>query len=90
MAVTPNTDTTSIDSDIHDPTTIVSTPLPRERRAPTTEALDDLARVRTPLWRRLTALVSLGSMVVIVGTLLAALLGISALLLMMILERAAG
>lgn len=47
-------------------------------------------RVRTPWWRRLTALVSLGSLVVIAGITLAAVAGASALLLLMFLERAAG
>lgn len=47
-------------------------------------------RVRTPWWRRLTALISLGSLVIIAGITLAAVAGVSALLLLMILERAAG
>ena len=46
--------------------------------------------VRTPWWRRLTALISLGSLVIIAGITIAAMLGISALLLLMLLERAAG
>ncbi len=47
-------------------------------------------RVRTPWWRRLTALISLASLVVIAGITLAAVAGASALLLLMFLERAAG
>ncbi len=47
-------------------------------------------RVRVPLWRRLTALISLSSLVVIVGVLVAAITGSSILLLLMFLERAAG
>ena len=48
------------------------------------------ARVRVPLWRRLTALVSLSSLVIIVGVLVAAITGTSILLLLLFLERAAG
>ncbi len=48
------------------------------------------ARVRVPLWRRLTALISLSSLVIIVGVLVAAITGTSILLLLMFLERAAG
>lgn len=47
-------------------------------------------RVRIPLWRRLTALISLGSLVVILGAALAALLGAGALITLLIIERAAG
>lgn len=46
-------------------------------------------KVRVPLWRRLTALISLSSLVVIVGVLVAAITGSSLLLLLMFLERAA-
>lgn len=49
-----------------------------------------LPRVRTPIWRRLTALLSLGSIVIIMGFALAAILGAGALLALFILERAAG
>ena len=45
--------------------------------------------VRTPWWRRITALVSLGSLVVIAGVLLAAFMAVGVLLLLMFLERAA-
>ena len=34
-----------------------------------------IPRVRTPLWRRLTALISLGSLVVIIGVIVAVALG---------------
>ncbi len=49
----------------------------------------EIERVRTPLWRRLTALISLGSLVVIIGVLVAVILGVSALLVLVLLERAA-
>ncbi len=49
-----------------------------------------IPRVRTPLWRRLTALISLGSLVVIVGIILAVALGVAFLLTLLLLERAAG
>lgn len=45
--------------------------------------------VRTPIWKRITSLISLGSIVVIVGVSIAALLGILALLLLVVLESAA-
>ncbi len=45
--------------------------------------------VRTPIWKRLTSLISLGSIVIIVGILIAALLGVLALLMLVILESAA-
>ncbi len=47
-------------------------------------------KVRVPLWRRCTALISLSSLVVIVGVVVAAITGTSILLLLMFLERAAG
>ncbi|MGH1503976.1 MAG: hypothetical protein ACRBI6_10505 [Acidimicrobiales bacterium] len=59
--------------------------LPREKER---RALG-IRRVRTPLWRRLTALISLGSLVVIVGVILAAFIGASAMLTLVLLERAA-
>ena len=49
-----------------------------------------VGRVRVPLWRRLTAVVSLSSLVIIVGVLFAAIAGTSILLALMFLERAAG
>lgn len=49
-----------------------------------------LPRVRTPLWRRLTALISLGSLVVIIGVIVAVALGVAFLLTLLLLERAAG
>ena len=57
-------------------------------RMSTTET--KLPKVRTPIWRRLTALMSLGSIVIILGFALAAILGASALFALFILERAAG
>ncbi|MEM9651632.1 MAG: hypothetical protein AAGA65_06020 [Actinomycetota bacterium] len=45
-------------------------------------------RVRTPLWRRVTALFTLSFMSVVAGLLLAATLGIIALLVLFVLERA--
>lgn len=47
-------------------------------------------RVRTPLWRRLTALVSLGSLVVIMGFAVAALLGLLAVAMLVVLDAAVG
>jgi hypothetical protein len=44
---------------------------------------------KTPWWRRLLAFVSLGSLVVIIGIAVAALTGIAALVVLMLLERAA-
>ena len=45
---------------------------------------------RTPWWRRILATVSLGSLVVIIGIAVAALTGVAALVVLMLLERAAG
>jgi hypothetical protein len=56
----------------------------------TTQVNPSLRRVRTPWWRRLTALISLGSLVIISGITIAAVLATSAMLLLMFLERAAG
>ncbi|MDH3684117.1 MAG: hypothetical protein OEV40_29710 [Acidimicrobiia bacterium] len=47
-----------------------------------------LPSARTSLWRRLTALFSLGSLVVLIGVLLAVIIGASALLLLFVLDRA--
>lgn len=47
-------------------------------------------QARTPWWRRLAALVSLGSLVVIIGVALAVTLGVGFLLTLLLLERAAG
>ena len=46
------------------------------------------SRIRTPLWRRITAFFSLAFMSVLGGVALAGLLGIAALLLLFLLERA--
>ncbi|MEM7272201.1 MAG: hypothetical protein AAF547_03885 [Actinomycetota bacterium] len=46
------------------------------------------SRVRTPLWRRLTALFTLSFLSVLGGLLLAAALGTTALLILFVLERA--
>ncbi|MEZ5376277.1 MAG: hypothetical protein R2733_07140 [Acidimicrobiales bacterium] len=62
-------------------TSSASAPDSRKRQIP---------RVRTPLWRRLTALISLGSLVVIIGVILAVALGLAFLLTLLLLERAAG
>ena len=43
---------------------------------------------RTPWWKRITALFSLASLVVVVGVFLAAVIGVTALLMLFILERA--
>ena len=45
-------------------------------------------KVRTPIWRRLTALFTLSFMSVVAGFLIAAALGITALLVLFVLERA--
>jgi hypothetical protein len=42
----------------------------------------------TPLWRRITALFSLGSLVVVLGVLLAAVIGATVLLMLFVLDRA--
>lgn len=57
---------------------------------PTVPRKVPIERVRTPWWRRLTALISLGSLVVVTGMILAAVAAASVLLLLMFLERAAG
>lgn len=46
------------------------------------------ADARTPIWRRVTALFSLGSLVVLIGVILAAIIASAALLMLFILERA--
>lgn len=46
--------------------------------------------VRTPWWRRVLSLVSLGSLVIILGIAVAAVTGVIALVILMLLERAAG
>jgi hypothetical protein len=47
-------------------------------------------RVRTPLWRRLTALISLVSLIVIMGFAVAALLGMAAVAVLLFLDAAVG
>jgi hypothetical protein len=47
-------------------------------------------RARIPWWRRVTAVVSLTSLVVIMGFVVAALLGLAALVMLLILDAAAG
>ena len=47
-------------------------------------------RVRTPLWRRITALISLVSLVVIMGFAVAALLGMAAVAALLVLDAAVG
>lgn len=46
------------------------------------------ADARTPLWRRVTALFTLGSLVVLTGIALALVIGSAALLMLFVLERA--
>lgn len=55
---------------------------------PPRPAMKPAWKVRTPIWRRLTALFTLSFMSVIAGFLLAAALGITALLVLFVLERA--
>lgn len=50
--------------------------------------LRNRTEVRTPLWRRVTALFSLGSIVVMTGIGLAVVIGATALLMLFVLERA--
>lgn len=47
-------------------------------------------RARIPWWRRVTAVVSLTSLVVIMGFVVAALLGLAALVMLLILDAAVG
>ncbi len=47
-------------------------------------------RVSTPIWKRITSLLSLGSIVIIVGVALALALAVMALLTLVLLEGAAG
>lgn len=47
-------------------------------------------RKRTPIWRRATSLVSLGSLVLLVGVAIAAVVGAAALLMFVLLEQAVG
>ncbi len=49
-----------------------------------------IRRSRTPLWRRITSVVSLGSLVVIVGVAIAAVVGATALMMFVLLEQAVG
>lgn len=55
---------------------------------PPRPAMKPAWKVRTPIWRRLTALFTLSFMSVVIGFLLAAALGITALLVLFVLERA--
>ena len=45
-------------------------------------------KIRTPLWRRLTAVFTLSSLVVLVGLFLAAVTSLTVLMLLFLLERA--
>ena len=45
-------------------------------------------QVRTPLWRRITALFTLGSLVIVSGLVLAAIITLTALMLIFVIERA--
>ena len=49
---------------------------------------DETRDARTPLWRRVTALFTLGSLVVLIGVGLAAAMGVAVLLMLFVLERA--
>ncbi len=49
-----------------------------------------IRRSRTPLWRRITSVVSLGSLIVIVGVAIAAVVGATALMMFVLLEQAVG
>ena len=51
-------------------------------------ARENWSTERTPLWRRVTALFTLGSLVVAIGVGLAAIIGATALLMLFVLERA--
>lgn len=54
---------------------------PADRYAPETDP-------RIPLWRRITALLSLSSLVVVIGVVMAVAIGTTALLALFLLERA--
>lgn len=45
-------------------------------------------KVRTPIWRRITALFTLGSLVIVSGLVLAAIITLAALMLIFVIERA--
>lgn len=49
-----------------------------------------IQRKRTPIWRKATSLVSLGSIVVLVGVAIAAVVGATALMMFVLLEQAVG
>lgn len=49
-----------------------------------------IERKRTPIWRKATSLVSLGSLVVLVGVAIAAVVGATALMMFVLLEQAVG
>ena len=51
-------------------------------------AAPDGRRARIPLWRRVTALFTLSFMTILGGLLLAAILGMTALMILFVLERA--
>jgi len=56
-------------------------PTPQPRATPTTKA-------RIPLWRRFTAFFTLSFMTIVAGILLAGVLGLTALMILFLLERA--
>lgn len=58
------------------------------RGLPPRPDMDSGCAVRTPIWRRVTALFSLSFMSVVAGFLIAAAFGITALLVLFVLERA--
>lgn len=63
------------------------TPAPRPEAQPATPR-GSVMDAHIPVWRRLTALFSLGSVVIIIGVLIAALITATALLALFILDRA--
>ncbi len=56
-------------------------PTPQPKATPTTKS-------RIPLWRRVTALFTLSFMTILAGVFLAAVLGLTALMILFLLERA--
>lgn len=64
-------------------------PVPLEKTTLTPSANPSITRVRTPWWRRVSALVSLGSLIVIGGITLAIAAGATFMLTLLLLEKAA-
>lgn len=55
---------------------------------PATSAIPPGSKVRIPIWRRLTALFTLSFMTVVAGVFLAGIIGVTALMILFVLERA--